>query len=44
MRVHWTDSAIARFVDIYEYVAHDSSVYARRMIDKIMKIMPPSAM
>jgi plasmid stabilization system protein ParE len=37
MRVHWTDNAIAHLLDIYEYIAHDSPVYAKRMIDKITK-------
>jgi plasmid stabilization system protein ParE len=29
MRVHWTDNAIAHLLDIYEYIAHDSPVYAK---------------
>ena len=37
MRVHWTDNAIEHLVDIYEYIAHDSSVYAKRMIDRLTK-------
>ncbi len=37
MKVHWTDSAIVHLVNIYEYIAHDSLVYAKRMIDRITK-------
>lgn len=37
MRVHWTDSAIAHLLDIYEYIARDSSIYAKRMIDRITR-------
>lgn len=37
MRVHWTDNAIGHLVNIYEYIAQDSSVYAKRMIDRITR-------
>lgn len=37
MRVHWTDNAIAHLLDIYEYIARDSSIYAKRMIDRITR-------
>ena len=37
MRVHWTDNAIAHLVDIYEYIAHDSPVYAKRMVDRLTR-------
>ncbi len=37
MRVHWTDNAIVHLLDIYEYIAHDSPVYAKRMIDRITR-------
>jgi toxin ParE1/3/4 len=37
MRVHWTDNAIAHLLDIYEYIARDSSIYAKRMVDRITK-------
>ena len=37
MRVHWTDNAIAHLVDIYEYIAHDSPIYAKRVIDIITR-------
>jgi len=37
MKVHWTDNAVARLLDIYEYIAHDSPIYAKRMVDRITK-------
>ena len=37
MRVHWTDNAIAHLVDIYEYIANDSPVYAKRMVDRLTR-------
>ena len=37
MRVHWTDNAIVHLLDIYEYIAHDSPVYAKRMIDRLTR-------
>ncbi|MBI5233942.1 MAG: type II toxin-antitoxin system RelE/ParE family toxin [Deltaproteobacteria bacterium] len=37
MRIHWTDNAIAHLVDIYEYIAHDSLIYAKRMVDIITR-------
>jgi len=37
MRVHWTDNAIAHLLDIYEYIARDSSIYAKRMVDRITR-------
>lgn len=37
MRVHWTDNAIAHLVDIYEYIAHDSPIYAKRVIDIVTR-------
>ena len=37
MRVHWTDNAIAHLVDIYDYIALNSPVYAKRMVDKITR-------
>jgi len=39
MTVHWTNNAIAHLVDIYEYVARDSSIYAKRMVDRITKLL-----
>ena len=37
MKVHWTNNAISHLVDIYEYIAHDSTIYARRKIDLITR-------
>ncbi len=37
MSVHWTDNAITHLVDIYEYITHDSPVYAKRMVDRLTK-------
>lgn len=37
MRIHWTNNAIAHLVNIYEYIANDSPVYAKRMVDKITR-------
>ena len=36
MKVHWTDNAIAHLSNIYEYIAHDSPLYAKKMIDKMI--------
>ena len=35
MRVHWTNNAIEHLVNIYEYIALNSPIYAKRMVDKI---------
>ena len=37
MKVHWTDNAIRHLANIYEYIALNSSTYARRMVDKITR-------
>ncbi len=37
MKVHWTDNAVAHLLDIYEYIAHDSPIYAKRMVDRMTK-------
>ncbi|HIJ53873.1 MAG TPA: type II toxin-antitoxin system RelE/ParE family toxin [Planctomycetes bacterium] len=37
MRVHWTDNAIAHLLGIYEYIARDSSIYAKRMVDRVTR-------
>ncbi|MCX6999029.1 MAG: type II toxin-antitoxin system RelE/ParE family toxin [Candidatus Sumerlaeota bacterium] len=37
MKVHWTDNAIVHLLDIYEYIAHDSPIYAKLIIDRIIK-------
>jgi toxin ParE1/3/4 len=35
MRVVWTETAIGHLTDIYEYIARDSTRYAKRMVDRI---------
>ena len=35
MRVVWTETAIGHLMDIYEYIARDSTRYAKRMVDRI---------
>ncbi len=37
MRVHWTENAIGHLTNIYEYVAINSPMYAKRMVDKITR-------
>ena len=35
MKVLWTRAAVGHLTDIYEYIAGDSSRYAKRMVDRI---------
>ena len=35
MKVRWTQNALAHLDNIYEYIAVNSTTYARRMVDKI---------
>jgi len=37
MRVHWTDNALKRLLDIYEYISQNSPLYAERMVDRLTK-------
>jgi len=37
MRVHWTENAIDHLANIYRYIAHNSSTYARCMVDRITR-------
>lgn len=37
MRVYWTQNAIRHLVNIYEYIALNSPVYARGMVDRITR-------
>ena len=37
MRVYWTHPAIAHLLAIYEHIAQDAPLYARRMIDRLTK-------
>lgn len=35
MTVHWTNRALAHLLDIYEYIAQDSPIYAKHTIEKL---------
>jgi toxin ParE1/3/4 len=35
MKVLWTRTAVGHLTDVYEYIASDSSRYAKRMVDRI---------
>ncbi|MFB3896956.1 MAG: type II toxin-antitoxin system RelE/ParE family toxin [bacterium] len=37
MKVHWTANALEHLLDIYEYIAHDSPIYAKQMIDQLTR-------
>jgi len=37
VRVHWTNTAIDHLLSIYEYVSHDSDVYADRLMDRLTR-------
>lgn len=37
MRVHWTENAIGHLVNIYEYIAINSPIYGKRMVDRITR-------
>ena len=37
MRVHWTHTAIEHLLAIYEHIARDAPLYARRTIDRLTK-------
>jgi toxin ParE1/3/4 len=37
VRVNWTNTAIDHLLSIYEYIAHDSKLYADRLIDKLTR-------
>jgi addiction module RelE/StbE family toxin len=37
VRVHWTHTAIAHLLAIYERIAQDSPLYAQRMIDRLTR-------
>ena len=37
MRVHWTENAIRHLVNIYEYIALNSPIYGKRMVDRITR-------
>jgi len=35
VRVHWTHTAIEHLLAIYEHIAQDAPLYARRMVDRL---------
>jgi toxin ParE1/3/4 len=35
VRVHWTDTAAAHLTALHDYIALDSSFYARRTVDRL---------
>ena len=35
--MHWTENAIGHLANIYEYIALNSPVYAKRTVDKITR-------
>lgn len=35
MKVLWTQTASGHLASIYEYIAHDSARYARRVVDRL---------
>jgi addiction module RelE/StbE family toxin len=37
MKVYWTDNAVDHLAGIYEYIALNSSTYAKRMVDRITR-------
>ena len=37
MNVHWTRNAIGHLANIYEYIGLNSTIYANRMVDKIIR-------
>ena len=37
MNVHWTDTAQAHLDSIYNYIAKDSTEYARRIVDRLTR-------
>jgi len=37
MRVHWTDTALRHLDAIYRFIAQDSPVYAKRMVDRLTR-------
>lgn len=37
MKVHWTNNAVDQLVNIYEYIALNSPIYAKQMVDKITR-------
>jgi plasmid stabilization system protein ParE len=38
MKVKWTHTAVEHMMAIYEYIVKDSPVYAKRVVDKLIKL------
>ncbi|PKB80398.1 MAG: plasmid stabilization protein [SAR202 cluster bacterium Io17-Chloro-G9] len=37
MRVHWTNTAIGHLLAVYEHLAGDSPIYAKRIVDRLIR-------
>ena len=37
MKVYWTDNSIGHLLGIYEHIARNSPVYAKRVVDRITR-------
>jgi len=37
MKVHWTDTAQRHLDSIYNYIAQNSTEYAKRMVDRLTR-------
>ncbi len=37
MRVHWTNTAIGHLLAVYEYLASNSPLYARRIVERLVR-------
>jgi hypothetical protein len=37
MNVHWTQNAVEHLANVYEYIALNSAMYAKGMVDKITR-------
>jgi toxin ParE1/3/4 len=37
MKAYWTDNSIGHLLGIYEYIARNSPVYAKRVVDRITR-------
>ena len=37
MRVRWTDTALEHLLAIYEYIAQNSPLYARQIVDRLTR-------
>ncbi len=35
MRVHWTDAALGHLTNIHDYIAQDSPLYARALVERL---------